>query len=310
MAFILAALTAMLILCVQHREDLKEFFDLYLTRFYWRWALRHFNKGRYYKATQYLQRSLELSTSNYPSWVGVIADVYFLQGCALSHLSNYKGAIENLGKAAEIVSHELGEENILFADCLYNIAVNESHIGDYDASYTKLQKTIIIIQKEDSEDAVRVADCHIQMSYIEKARGNYNKALDKVEQALKIYVKTCEDTDPIVIETYSNLGSTQVFLDMYQDAEKNINKALELLHVISKKETLLFADCYYSLGIIRLKQNQFIEGRDYIERAYKIYDRELDKNNPSHQCCRDQLNELLSFLFVDFKPKNGVFFPS
>lgn len=100
-------------------------------------------------------------------------------------LSRYDSALYYAGEAAAIMRGNIGENNLQYADMLYNLVVPQFYLGNYKKARYYILKEAALRESLKSTDDARYVNCLEAASIICRKAGNYEEALTLIKKAEK-----------------------------------------------------------------------------------------------------------------------------
>ncbi len=179
-----------------------------------------------------------------------------------SRLDDASGCYE---KSLEI-REKLNPESLGTAECFNNMGAVEMRKGDLERSLSFHLKSLGIRRSVNPEGAdvgkslINIGNVKVYMGYMEEASDHYLEAAE-------ILRKTGEEES--LLKIYLNLGVVYFKSGYLDDAEKNLNIALDMIRKVAPG-SLLEASAYNNLGNVVSERGNLIDAEDYYLRSLKI----------------------------------------
>lgn len=223
-------------------------------------------------------------------------------GCLYLDMGKYEEAYDYLNRAYITFKDTYGRDSVEVRAVRFSIAQYDYYMGDYE---TALRMTQEILDDSDQEkDIVIIASIHHFWAMIFDSLGDYDSAISNYREVLFLYGVVSEDgelskdlseyvNDPQldqrekdyytntlkrIILTYNNMGQAYIHLEKYEEAEKVLQKGIELSldNIYIKEQNLTCSRLYCNLAIAEAKQGQEKEALDYIDLAMRIQKKLFD----------------------------------
>jgi serine/threonine protein kinase len=133
-------------------------------------------------------------------------------------------------------------------------------------------------------------------------RGDYDEAEALFGQALA-RSGGFEPDDPRIAETLNNLGNLYFNLDLYNEAENSIKRALAIREKTEGPDALVVADSLNDLGMIYLTKGKIADAKPLIERALSIRQKTL---KPDDEDIASSLQAMASIYHKEGKLKESM----
>lgn len=133
-------------------------------------------------------------------------------------------------------------------------------------------------------------------------RGDYDEAESLFGQALA-RSGGFEPDDPRIAETLNNLGNLYFSLDLYNEAENSVKRALAIREKTAGPEALVVADSLNDLGMIYLTKGKIADAKPLIERALSIRQKKL---KPDDDDIASSLQAMASIYHKEGKLKESM----
>ena len=128
------------------------------------------------------------------------------------------------------------------------------------------------------EKAIKLNIDHLELSSYYNQAGtinhkaeNYTKAVKYHDLALDIHIKLLDSTDLTLAQTHSDLARNYLKLKEYNKAYEHISRAIQIQKSVARINKPLFADSYYVLGSIYLKNRMYPEAQTLFTEYQILY---------------------------------------
>lgn len=133
-------------------------------------------------------------------------------------------------------------------------------------------------------------------------RGDYDEAESLFGQALA-RSGGFEPDDPRIAETLNNLGNLYFNLDLYNEAENSVRRALAIREKTAGPDALVVADSLNDLGMIYLTKGKIADAKPLVERALTIRQKKL---KPDDEDIASSLQTMASIYHKEGKLKESM----
>ncbi|MHB8064436.1 MAG: tetratricopeptide repeat protein [Ruminiclostridium sp.] len=252
---------------------------------------------------------------------------YNILGFILEFKEEYEHAEQCFINALEIRTKSLGEEDILVAEILNNLAKLDGKFGKYKEAEDYYRRSLSIRQKKLNKNHPDIAQTLSNLSTFYIDLGNFSKAIDYQEQALSMFIIAYskdkleeitgyeEQTPKIVINNYingilmdithyniaialTNLGICYSHIGNYNESDLILNKAIDIFEKTYGFEHPEMAKAYSALGKNFYDMGNYDYAEEYFVKANEIW---RGRQNVIHIDWPFSLNNLASIYFLKNK---------
>jgi non-specific serine/threonine protein kinase/serine/threonine-protein kinase len=131
--------------------------------------------------------------------------------------------------------------------------------------------------------AKRVSDFLVELFTVSdpsEARGNTITAREILDKGAMQIDQGLADQPPVRARLTETIGTVYRSLGLYEQAEKMLGKALEIMRGLYGEDSLSVADALHNLGIVYDTQGKYKEAGDAFRQALDIRSRHLDAEDP------------------------------
>lgn len=170
----------------------------------------------------------------------LIATKYINIGNVYHFKKDHQKSLDYHFKALKL-SEEIGAKSKI-ALCLSNIGITYRHLHEYDKAIQNHLKALEIDKELDNQEDI--ARHYINMAAIYYDKRDFEKLLEYDYKALEAYKKLKSKSG--IATSLGNIGSAQILLKRYKEAENNLQQALlisteiKALHLMKEHEQFLF----------------------------------------------------------------------
>ncbi|MBK7650662.1 MAG: tetratricopeptide repeat protein [Flammeovirgaceae bacterium] len=182
-----------------------------------------------------------------------------------------------------VIEQQFGEASKEYQLTLANYSALLMEQGKYDRAEEVLAEVINVIANSnwDDKDQLRAnAYNNISLSY--QALGQYEQAESSFEDVLKHDSITIGISHPDFAITLSNLGQLYTQEGKYENSEKVLLRALEILRINEESNTLSYASKLNNLAKNYVAWRQPARAIELLQESLKIIEKELGKKAPEY----------------------------
>ena len=198
-------------------------------------------------------------------------------GITFDRLARYDSALHWKTRAMEILIRETGEKSEDLGDVYSSIGVTYDNRGDYENALLFYQKAQAILTEKWGEKDPRLADLYNKIGVAYEGKGDLANASRYKTFALRMREQS---GDPLVVESYLNLGVNLANQGKYEDALAYYHKAQRLQG--QQRDQLGLAITYTNIGTLFFEkgnrtrsQQGSLDKRD-LDSCIKYYEAALD----------------------------------
>lgn len=226
-------------------KEHKDFSNLYQAM-----SLIYAKQAKYVKATEYLQKALNLSSAG--GDVNAVA-IWRDFGSLYTLQENYDQALTCFERMLEI-SSGLTTDNaeLLISESYREICRGYRNLGKYEEALSALHTAFNIKSKKVEKDSIEMADIYDDFGDIFCERGKDQDALTNYKKAFDIKIAKLGDKHDDVVRSYMRIASLYRSCQKYDSALRYYNMALNthLRKVLANKEIL--CTIYEDLALVFL----------------------------------------------------------
>jgi len=227
-------------------------------------AIKLCNEGKWTKALEYYEKSLEIY-QELGDKQGILIS-YFDLGSLYQDKGEWDKALEFYEKSLEIYQ-ELGDKQGTSA-CYNNLGLLYQDKGEWDKALEFYEKSLEIYQE--LGDKQGISTCYNNRGVLYQDKGEWDKALEFYEKSLEIYqeagskkgISTCYNNLGLL---YKNKGEWDKALEFYE-------KSLEIDQELGYKQGI--STCYNNLGLLHQDKGEWDKALEFYEKSLEI-DQEL-----------------------------------
>jgi tetratricopeptide (TPR) repeat protein len=240
--------------------------------------------GKYSKALEYYEESLEIKKKSLPPNHSSLATSYSNIGGVHSNMGEYSKALKYYEKDLEITKQSLPPTHPDLATSYSNIGRTYSNMGEYSKALEYYKKDLEITKQSLPPTHPDLATTYSNIGRVYSNMGEYSKALKYYEKGLEIKKKSLPPNHYSLAKSYSNIGQVYSKMGEYSIALKYYEKDLE----ITKKSLPpnhpthpSLATSYSNIGQAYSNMGEYSEALEYFEKSHKIYEKSFP---PTHPC--------------------------
>jgi len=210
----------------------------------------------------------------------------------------YQLAIEYLSKAIDEYRNLFGNENIIFANCLNELARSYELHGKYDEAVKLFKQALAIGRKTIGKKHLSYAVRLNNLANVYRKQDKYDEAIKLYKEALVIDEKTIGKEHPSYAIGLNNLAIVYQVQGRYDEAIELYKQALAIDGKTIGKKHPDYATDLNNLANVYEKQGKIKEALDLFEEALRIDEKTLPENHPftlqdreSVARCREMLGE-------------------
>ena len=256
-------------------EQMKGYANVY---FYIAWYQERY--GRYAKALEYYERSLEIRLELYGEKHRDVAKCYNNIGTIYYNQGNHKKALEYYEKSLEIRLELYGEKHGDVATSYNNIGTICYNQGNHKKALEHYEKSLEIRLELYGEKHGDVATSYNNIGSIYDDQGNHKKALEYYEKALEIWLELYGEKHGDVATSYNNIGYIHGVQGNPEKALEYLEKSLEIKLELHGEKHGDVATSYNNIGYIYRIQGNLEKALEYYEKAYEIWNDFLGPDHP------------------------------
>lgn len=203
-------------------------------------------------------------------------------GHCFAHIGEFNLAEQNLKEALCIITPDEPDYNSVKAEILHTLAMNED-IKDEGSEKAIAHLTEAIDLLSDKAHEVMKANCLMGL-------GNIYNSANKAEEALKHYLVAAETFEHHYLlrnmaSVYSNIGNCYTLLEKFDEAERYLEKSLELRMKFGSPDDISIS--YFNLAIVHKDKNDLEKSGEFLAKSKVIL--EQIGNKPF----LNQINEMI-----------------
>jgi len=207
------------------------------------------------------------------------------------------------------VRAEFGDHNPVYASAVNNVALMQKMMGHYEESVASYTEAVQLYKEVAGSEhpSYRTALSNLGLAY--KSQADASKGVERLSllerstealgDVLDLQKASLESEDPNIAVTMTHLGSVQLQLKKYQDAEKNLRDAVQRLESAYGAEHLSVALAKNNLGFFLKSTKAFDEAEKLYLSAHEIRAGQLGPSHPDSIITKNNLAELYRSLGND-----------
>ncbi|TAJ94295.1 MAG: TonB family protein [Gammaproteobacteria bacterium] len=245
----------------------------------------YLKEGQIDKALNKAEKALALSRELYGDSHKTTAGAAYNYGYLLYKVGNYKLATEMLTDAISMHETAYGAEapeliTVLAAYGELLSITDNSRFGTTEQQSIALHRALSIKKRHSPDDRVGYADLVTRVApYLYKKQPDKDEALQMMQDALAIYEDELEENDPQLIPLLMALGDANAKFFDSRKQRPYYNRALKLTKINFPDDPMRYTDLTLEIGQHIMRLSQSPDSKNYIERAYWYYKKELGKDN-------------------------------
>jgi len=216
-------------------------------------SMMYAKQARYTKATEYLQKALNLCSDRSTEGECIAATVWRDFGSLYTLLENYDQALTCFEKMLEISSGLASENAELFISEAYReICKTYRKLDKYEEAMGALHTAFNIKSKTNEKDSLEMVGVYDDFGDIYYEKGKDQEALENYKKAFEIKIAKLGDKHDDVVRSYMRIASLYRSSRKYELSMKYYNMALNihLRKVLPNKEIL--GNIYEDLALVFL----------------------------------------------------------
>jgi serine/threonine protein kinase/predicted negative regulator of RcsB-dependent stress response len=189
----------------------------------------HLARGEFESAQGSFQETIDSALEIFGEEHTFLADIYNYMGHTLYYMQRYTEAEDWFGKGLEIFEATDGPESLGCGACLAFIAHARWMQGDLEAAEAKLRQAIPIYRQVYGSDSRTLAYYLLNLGQLLRDREKHDEALPFFEEGHRIRTAAVGEDHVIAAQSNALLGQCLVNLGRFEEAEKILLSALEVL---------------------------------------------------------------------------------
>lgn len=235
--------------------------------------------GRYEKAIEYLNKSLDTNMADPMTPKIKLARTYRDLGKAYNFNANYNESLRCHQKALSIqekllyeIHPEIAETNLFLGECYRDK-------GEFDKAIRLYNKALKIYLENFSETHHMVAEIHNNLSDVYGHKEEFEFAIEHANKSLEIRLKLFGEINHQVSNTFNNLGYAYSGKGDLEKASQYYQKSLEIRLVIYGENHDWVAQSNNNLGSIYYKRKDYAQALIHYQKSLEICLNTLGKNH-------------------------------
>jgi len=252
--------------------------------------------GLYAPAKRLLEESLPLVRAAYGDHRQVY-DVLTEMGNLALRLDDRAVARSHFEEALRIAESTVGPDHPEVPPILKNLGDVCTQLGDIEAAQRYLERALAYRISHYGEENRPVARTLSSLAKAALRSGDTDRAIELAERSLEIRVAVLEPGDPDIAYGHLFLAEAQYAAGLYQEAEDQLDSALENLGRAYGTDDDRVAEVMFRLAKVRLKRGDPAGSYEAYVRARTILEKVLDPDNPDlAKLLANSFDEHASFL--------------
>lgn len=244
-------------------------------------AEQAFIDGKLKEAESYWKRALEVAEADETQVLNVATTLN-----QLNHLyiktNRFKEGYKDLARALSIRKKHLGENNLLTAETMGNLALLNHKLGhDHEAEELYLEALAIKEKVTGAESHESATTLH-NLANLYSLQRKYEKAKQLYERVLALDKKKHGEDHSEVVRDLTSLGINAYRCKRYKEAEEYLLRAKKLASSKSLPYEIELIPIYHYLGLVSGQQDQHKESRTYHKQAHTLGTKVHGKHHPAN----------------------------
>jgi len=211
-----------------------------------------------------------------------MADAYNKFGKLLETQGKFREALDPLKTAEKIYKDLFNDKYPSLAMTYLNFGSVYINLGNFDQAEYFLNQSMNLVKQYYGEENIFMANINDLLGRVyQNMSGKYEKALEYHLKACKILQMKLGENNPILIKTFSFIGSAYYKLENYGKAVEFYNKCTEICIEIFGDDCQYLSTIYNNIALIYMKQNKFEDAIKHLAMSLKIEETHFKTGNLS-----------------------------
>ncbi len=239
-----------------------------------------YDDGKYQKALEYHQKSIEIREEIlYPKHPD-LATSYNDIALTNRALGKYQKALEYHQKSIEIREEILDPKHPDLATSYNDIALTNRALGKYQKALEYHQKSIEIREEILDPKHPDLATSYNDIVGTFQALGQYEKALEYQRKSIAILEETLDPGHPDLATSYNNIASTYQGLGEFEKALEYYQKSMSILEETLDPRHPHLATLYNNISTTYNALSEYEKALEYHQKSISIQEEILDPGHP------------------------------
>lgn len=232
----------------------------------------YFHLGKIKPSLEVLQTALEISNNIKNLHKIYLAEVYTTLGEIYRRIGDSENALNYIKESILIFEDYFDENSLKLAGQYSNLGHIYKTFGQTNKSLDFFLKALKII--ESSESDYKADYVYKGLAEIHQIKGNYKKSLEFFKKTLYLRKKFFEDNNPLIAQSYNDLGFIYAVIDMREKAVPLYIEAIKRYEYTLGENHIDTASVYNNLGETYRCLKQYVKAYPLIEKAMTIRESE------------------------------------
>jgi CHAT domain-containing protein/tetratricopeptide (TPR) repeat protein len=193
--------------------------------------------------------------------------------------ADYGGA-ETWLTRAKAAAESTGEDDVLYATILNNLAGIHRDLDDYAAAERLLLRALEISEKHAAEDPLRLATAELNLAELDRVQGKASQAERRYRRALELARRNLPEHDPRLVYHLNQLAVLYSEMGRYEDALPLRKEAAAIVGSQSTPQPILQAQILSDLGDDLTRQGHCKDAVDRYEQALGLREKAYGSSHP------------------------------
>ena len=254
--------------------------DLNYTKVISNLGLLYSTTGRYSKAEDFIQKSIELravtsgmESSGYGASVNNLSVLYKETG-------KYNRAEEKISEAISIIEKADGKETMAYAIALNNEAMLFQTMGRYDQAEGKMNEAISISESLQNEKSGNHQKFLTNRALLYQEMGKFEQAEIEFKALVRLKQRSFGRFHPDYAHVLSSQAALYMQMGKYGEVNDLLVQAIEIYKKKFGENHPVYASAINDMGNFQHFQKNYLEAESWLTKALEIRRRTLGENHP------------------------------